>query len=607
MTLDGEHRVFLYEAKAYQLPHIAAEGNIEPRMFNRYYQDELSNLRDLGAEFARKHPALGPMLAGASSDPDVERILEGTAFLTGLLREKLDDDFPEIVHELMQIIWPHYLRPMPASTILAFTPKAAMKSSMKVPAGTFIASVPVEGTQCLFQTCYPVNVHPLKLVSASYHQPPGGMDIIELSFELLGMKLSEWHPESLGFHLGGDYVVATELFYLLQQRLAGIALSSPDGEACFLPSQHMQSVGFKEQEGIIPYPMQSFPGYRLLQEYFLLPEKFFFFRLFGWERWQSRGEGSAFTVRLELKEPPKAFTRLKNENFILSATPAVNLFPMHAKPIRLDHRQTEFPVQPDSSRADHYQVYSVTDVVGIIHGTAEQRAYVPFDLYNPEPKDRPVYHVIRKRSPVHQGLSTFITVDYPNQNGLPRVETLSMELLCTNGSLTESLQVGDIRLPTSNTPEFVDCSNVRTPKPGSLPPMGQNLLWRFLSHLSLNYLSLARTENLKALLELYLFPETRDQKGYLANRKRLDGLERVLSRPKSKLVSGVMMRGQEIRLSLRQDHFTGRGDLFLFCSVLNSFLGSYASINAFTELTVEESVSGEEHQWPARIGDRPLI
>jgi type VI secretion system protein ImpG len=137
--------------------------------------------------------------------------------------------------------------------------------------------------------------------------------------------------------------------------------------------------------------------------------------------------------------------------------------------------------------------------------------------------------------------------------------------------------------------------------------MGENLHWRFLSHLSLNYLSLARTENFKALLELYLFPDTRDQKTYLANRKRLDGLERVVSQPANKLVSGIMMRGQDIRLTLRQDHFTGRGDVFLFSSVLNAFLGNYASINAFTQFTVEESLSGEEYRWPARLGDRPLI
>ncbi len=576
-------------------------------MFNRYYQDELSNLRDLGAEFARKHPALGPMLAGASSDPDVERILEGVAFLNGLLRVKLDDDFPEIIHELMQIIWPHYLRPMPASTILAFSPKAALKNPMQVPAGTSIASVPVDGTQCLFQTCYPVSVHPVKLMKTAFHQPPGAADVIELSFQLQGMKCPDWHPQGLSFHLGGDYLVATELFYLLQRHLSHIAIDTEDGQTCRLEPDHLQNMGSSPHEAIIPYPDHSFPGYRILQEYFLLPEKFLFFRLTGWEHWLQRGDTDSFTVRFVLNTSPQAFARLKNENFILSATPAINLFSMHAKPIRLDHRQTEFPIQPDSSRAEHYQVYSVTDVVGIIHGTAEQRAYAPFDLYNPQSRDTPIYHVIRKRSPVHQGLSTFITVDFPKNGGLPKVETLSIELLCTNGSLTENLQIGDIRLPTANTPEFVDCTNVMIPRPGGLPPMGENLHWRFLSHLSLNYLSLARTENFKALLELYLFPDTRDQKTYLANRKRLDGLERVVSQPANKLVSGIMMRGQDIRLTLRQDHFTGRGDVFLFSSVLNAFLGNYASINAFTQFTVEESLSGEEYRWPARLGDRPLI
>ena len=85
-------------------------------MFNRYFQDELANLRDLGAEFSESHPAIAPMLSGATTDPDVERLLEGVAFLTALMRQKLDDDFPEIIHELIRLIWPHYLRPIPSSS-----------------------------------------------------------------------------------------------------------------------------------------------------------------------------------------------------------------------------------------------------------------------------------------------------------------------------------------------------------------------------------------------------------------------------------------------------------------------------------------------------------
>ena len=115
-------------------------------MFDRYFQDELANLRDLGAEFSEAYPSIAPMLTGSTTDPDVERLLEGVAFLTALLRQKLDDDFPELIHELIRLIWPHYLRPVPCSTVVAFRPKPTLKQSAVVPAGVHLRSVPVEGT-----------------------------------------------------------------------------------------------------------------------------------------------------------------------------------------------------------------------------------------------------------------------------------------------------------------------------------------------------------------------------------------------------------------------------------------------------------------------------
>src|SRR4030065_1851134 len=135
-------------------------------MFNRYYQEELAHLKELGADFARAHPALAPMLSGPSTDPDVERLLEGVAFLTALLRQKLDDEFPELINELMQLIWPHYLRPIPSTTLIAFTPKPSLRQSMTIPPEIQIASVPIEGTSCLFSTSYEVEVHPLPLLDA---------------------------------------------------------------------------------------------------------------------------------------------------------------------------------------------------------------------------------------------------------------------------------------------------------------------------------------------------------------------------------------------------------------------------------------------------------
>ena len=91
-------------------------------MFNKYYQDELAFLREMGKEFSKAYPALAHMLAERGSDPDVERLMEGFAFLAGRIRQKLDDEFPEITHTLLTLLWPQYLRPIPSMSIVEFTP-----------------------------------------------------------------------------------------------------------------------------------------------------------------------------------------------------------------------------------------------------------------------------------------------------------------------------------------------------------------------------------------------------------------------------------------------------------------------------------------------------
>ena len=105
----------------------------------------------------------------------------------------------------------------------------------------------------------------------------------------------------------------------------------------------------------------------------------------------------------------------------------------------------------------------------------------------------------------------------------------------------------------------------------------------------------------------YIFPESRDRPSILANRKRIAGIEDVKARGTDRLVAGIPMRGQEIRLKMRRDHFASQGDLFLFGCVLDYFLGCYGSINTYTHLIVEEVLKGDLYQWPARLGEQPLI
>ncbi|MCD6353158.1 MAG: type VI secretion system baseplate subunit TssF [Proteobacteria bacterium] len=576
-------------------------------MFNRYYQQELLNLRELAREFSRAHPALAPMLGGKTPDPDVERLMEGVAFLAGMLRQKLDDEFPEITHGLIQLIFPHYMRPIPATTIISFRPKPGLKETINVPSGAEIASIPVEETSCIFRTCCDLEVHPLNLVAAELLESPGSPTQIRLSLELTNMSLSSWEIKKLRFFLGDDYPQAANLYFLLSRCIKKIIIRPTErGTPVELPPDAIVPAGFSSEEALFPYPDQSFPGYRILQEYFILPKKFLFFDLTGLDRWQDRGDGSSFEILFELGNIPIAVPRIKPESFVLFVSPAVNLFAHEADPIVVDHRQTEYRVRPATGNDRHYQVYSIDRVIGLVQGSVEHREYVPFAFFGQQEDNMPVYNITWKNSLIDQSPNVFLSLTYPPSAELSASETLSTSLTCTNASLPENLQLGDISQPTETSPELMDFKNILPPTTPIQPPIGSNMLWHFLSHLYLNYLSLVHIDNIKELLSLYIFPEGRDRTKIAANTKRVDGILDIQVIPVDRLVSGYMMRGQEIRIKLRQDNFASPGDMFLFGSVMDWFLGVYSSMNCFTKLTVEESITGEIYSWPPRIGDRPL-
>ncbi|MFC1852435.1 type VI secretion system baseplate subunit TssF, partial [candidate division CSSED10-310 bacterium] len=223
--------------------------------FNKYYQQELQNLRELAKEFAREHPAIAPMLSGQTSDPDVERLLEGVAFLTGLLHQKLEDEFPEIIHGLTDIIFPHFLKPIPSASIVSFYPKPSLKETLTVPAGISLASNPVEGSQCTFKTCFDLEVHPLKLVNAVTTQQMRQANRVIMTLELTAGNLENWVPNKLAFFLGGPYAQAAELFMLLTRYVTTITINPlAGGVPCSLSPSQLRPIGFDQKNSILSFP-----------------------------------------------------------------------------------------------------------------------------------------------------------------------------------------------------------------------------------------------------------------------------------------------------------------------------------------------------------------
>src|SRR5690349_9343010 len=91
--------------------------------------------------------------------------------------------------------------------------------------------------------------------------------------------------DSVRIFLGADANIAHTLYELLCANSVQILVRDPTPSSRVRPlllrPENLRPAGFEEEEAMLPYPRRSFPGYRLLQEYFTFPEKYFFIDVEG--------------------------------------------------------------------------------------------------------------------------------------------------------------------------------------------------------------------------------------------------------------------------------------------------------------------------------------
>jgi type VI secretion system protein ImpG len=571
-------------------------------MLSSHYQSELNKLRRLADEFARGNPALAPLLGvDFASDPDVERLLEGVAFLTGMVHQRLDDEFPEFIQELAQLLYPHYLQPTPCMTLLQFQPRAPLQDVMRIEAGCEVSSVPVDGQRVRFRSSVSVDLEPLKLTGIRWDGCTGEERSLVLDFAFTIARAEDWEADSLTFYLGDGLGVACKLLRLLQLNLREIRVSATGQPLTLLPPGHLRGVGFDADKPLLPFPENAHPAYRCLQEYFALPEKFLFIELSGFKQWRSRGSEGRFSLRLMFDSLPDWTPEVTANSFMLGVTPAINLFDQDAHPLRVDHKQSDYRIQP----ADHghrlsLRIHSVLKVDSYTVGGGEQRlksfnTFSQGDTYN--------LRIRPSNIDVH-GYEHYLSLPYSEGKVLSDM-TLSIGLLCTNGKLPESLRLGDLNQPTDNTPPRVDFKNIRSITPCQPPRFDGKLLWRMLSQLNANHFRLADPDYLRALLSLYL--PTIGESAQDANQRRIDSIEKVTVTQERRYIRGLPVEGNAVRVDCQGDHFMSEGAFYMFGCVLDEFFAGCTALNSFTAFTLFDSVNQETLKWPAKIGHQRLL
>lgn len=606
-----------------------------------YYNRELAFLRQTGAEFARRYPKVAGRLQlepTKCEDPHVERLLEGFAFLAARVHHRIDDDFPEISEALLDIVFPQYTRPLPSMSLVQFQldpEQGKLASGFRVPRESVLHSRPVGGTPCRFRTCYETTVWPVDVKGARW-TAPGQLDppvragdaVAALRMELQclpDVTFGGLELDALRLHISAEANLAATIYELLCNNCSEIILrdrsKGSKADPVVLPGSALRPVGFENDEGMLPYSPRSFIGYRLLQEYFTFPDKYLFLDVPGFDRARAAGFGDnvevVFLISAFERSERKQLLEIgvNQTTFRLGCTPVINVFPQTSEPVALHQRQPEYLVVADARRRATVGIYSVEDVVAVSPGAEEPLRFDPLYSFRHGADDsgpRLYWRATRRAAAwrTDEGTEVWLSlVDLAGRLVHPDLDAATARLLCHNGDLPSRLPFGsgesDFEMPGGGPIRKIVA--LVKPTPIVQPALGKPRLWRLISQLSLNYMSLVDggVEGLRELLRLHNFADSASAE------KQIQGIVGLESSPHYSRIASphglTFARGHRVRIEFDEEQFAG-GGAYLLASVLERFLGAYVSLNSFCVLASHTRQRRYPmREWKPRSGAKVLL
>jgi type VI secretion system protein ImpG len=624
---------------------------MDPRLL-RYYNEELRHLREMGAEFAQAFPKIAARLGIEGlevTDPYVERLLEGFAFLAGRIQLKLDAEFPRFTQHLLEIVYPQFLAPIPSMLIARVEPQlgdASLADGPRIPRGSTLVGQggKASATACEFRTASELRLWPLELTQAEYFThaaglPPGALGAnvrprAGLRIRLrttAGLDFGRIALDDLRVHCTGVDEIAFRLHELVVgEPLGAIVLPAARGDGRFetLDAGSIAPVGFGDDEALLPIGPRGFGGVRLLQEYFAFPQRFLFFDLRGLGAALRRlGGTEAEIVILSRRADPALQQAVDASCLALHCVSAVNLLERRCDRIHVTPHYHDHHVVPDGSRPMDFEVHSILQVEGYGVGVESEVRFLPlYGDFHAEDRSHRAYWT-QQREPrllsaaqqrdgprsSYIGTEVFLMLVDADEAPFPDdLRQVGVRALCTNRDLPILMPAGqaggDLTLGLPGPVRRIGV--VKGPsRPLSALREG-NIAWKLINQLALNHLSLQDSDAeqgaaaLRQILRLYA------SSGDAAAQRQVDGLRKVRTQP---VVRRLPMpgpiafgRGVAIEVEVEDLAFEG-GSAFLLACVLERYFARHVSLNGFTQLTLSSPGRGVILSGAPQLGARPVL
>lgn len=628
--------------------------------FVDHYNRELTLLREMGGEFAKQYPAVAGRLGldeFQCQDPYVERLLEGFAFLAARVHRRLDAEFPEFTHGLLDTLYPHFTRPLPSASIFCLHPdqdEGSLAEGYQLPRGTQVVGPTSDQspTPCRFETTDELTLWPLAIENVALQsrdssegracpetfKAPNIRSFLRVHLKTTaGLKLSALKLDQLKLHLRGSKI-AHHLYELLMARTVEVAVRDENSKSwSSLGPSAFSAEGLQNSQSLLPQEPRSFSGYRLLQEYLLLPEKFLFASIGGLKSVLPRLSGQKLELLIALSDfDSELASQVRSEHLALHCVPAINLFRKRTDRILVNDRRHEQLLVVDRSRPLDYEVWSVEEVRAHTAQSAEDYPVLPLyappgkrEMNSTAPTVQAMFYTAQRRERLlstnqrqygnrssYYGSEVYLSLsDSTTQLPQQDVRQLSATVYCTNRDLALIAPVGGwrdaFRLTGPGPVNRVECITGPTRPRDSLTASREHACWKLIRHLTPNLLTFGAASqepslgnhSAAMLREMWAIYCTPDQPAQQRSVEAIRDLRQTLC-TKQLPLGGPIVHGRGVELELHLDENSLEGSsAFLMATVLEQVFARFVSLNSFVQLTLCTNERGKIFSWPIRMGD----
>ena len=583
---------------------------------SQIYKQELYSLYKDIAAFAKKNEHGSKNVL--SDNPHVNRLIQAFGVIASNLSIMIEENSTEVINLLFDTLYAHYNSSIPSISIITPELDPQHDSCLYIPKNQEVEMVTENSDfNYKFQTCYDSKILPLKIdnVLCEAEQNKLGVDsfiTIKLS-TYKNLALSKLDLKTIRFFVQGISTHAYLIHYNIMDNLDSVVISGAGNSKphIILAPHCIKKVGFDDQDMIVPYPKDSFLGYRLLTELAVFPEKFLFFDIELGDI-DLKPFGHSVEILFYFKDK-QLLGKISGDNFLLNCVPVINLSEIESDPIEIQENISSYPLVINKNQPKNYQICSIKNVwvnidnkdyparklLGLKGEEIEEETfcYVNRNRYNMEAYKQVTSHNI---SVVDSQGKLF------SKTKLPKY--FYVNALCSNGDLPNqfydssktNFKFSDSILPISS----VKC--VVSPTLHNKIAQSNDQKKHLLAHLSLNYLNITNEnvgELLKKLLSLY------KGNGQISS-LLFNSIISIRISPDICRLSNLGIRqfykGSRIEIQFDNDK-SPKGLLYLFSNILEHFFAIYCSINSFIRFVSKDKYGEIIYAGKPKNGSKCLI